>query len=110
MSWLSKYKQLASKRNESPEINKEKEAKNYKGALLICAGNEIEAQIIESKLNVFGIPTLKEYVESGIYSTIITGRAVLGVNIYVPTKMLDDAKAIINVNVGESEGANEHGE
>ena len=52
-----------------------------------------EAKIIESKLNAFGVPTLKKFRGiDGIYGNV----SFSGVDIYVPSKLLDNAKDIIN--------------
>ena len=61
--------------------------------LLISVSKDYEAKIIESKLNAFGVPTLKRFRGlDGIYGFANS----TGIDIYVPFKLLDHAKEIIS--------------
>jgi hypothetical protein len=61
-------------------------------ALLISVSNDIEARIIESKLNAFGVPTAKQFRGiNGIYGFA----AFSGIDIYVPSSLLNNAKDIL---------------
>lgn len=65
-------------------------------AFLTSTGNGIEAQIIETLLNSNGIPVMKKYREAGDYLKIYMGGTNFGVDLYVPSKLLEKAKEIIN--------------
>ncbi|NMB98208.1 MAG: hypothetical protein GYA02_16645 [Clostridiaceae bacterium] len=62
---------------------------------LINVKDEIEFSLLEAKLKLESIPVLKKYREGGGYLSIYTGNTLFGVDIYVPSKMLDNAKDII---------------
>lgn len=62
-------------------------------AFLISVSKDFDARIIESKLTAFGIPSLKKCNGvDGIYG--FPGNSEI--YIYVPSKLLDNAKDIIN--------------
>lgn len=63
---------------------------------LISVSDDFEARIIESKLNAFGILSLKKTDGlNGIYG--FTGTS--GIDIYVPSVLLEDAKDLINIQI-----------
>lgn len=65
-------------------------------ALLISVSDDFEARIIESKLNAFGILSFKKTDGlNGIYG--FTGTS--GIDIYVPSMLLEDAKDLINIQI-----------
>ena len=64
-------------------------------ALLITVDDTVEADILESKLQVSGIPVLRQYRETGAYLTLILGKTSFGVDMYVPKDMLEEARNII---------------
>lgn len=65
-------------------------------ALLISVNNDFESKIIESKLTAFGIPSFKRCRGlDGIYGFASSS----GIDIYVPSKSLDNAKDIINIEI-----------
>lgn len=68
---------------------------NDKEVLLFSNLNTIEAEIIISKLKSYGIPVLKKSKGSGDLMEIYTGVNLYGIDIYVPTQMLDLAKELI---------------
>jgi hypothetical protein len=69
-----------------------KDVESNKEALLISVSREIDARIIESKLNSFGIPSLKSHRGiDDIYGNV----SYSGIDIYVPSRMLATAKDII---------------
>ena len=78
--------------NEQIEVNAEREEDDT-NALLVSVRNDIEAKIIESKLNAFGVPSVKQFRGlDGIYGL----STFAGVDIYVPSSLLENAKDIIN--------------
>ncbi|MGD9568945.1 MAG: DUF2007 domain-containing protein [Sedimentibacter sp.] len=68
---------------------------NDKEVLLVSNLNTIEADIIISKLQSYGIPVLKKSKGSGEIMEIYTGANLYGVDIYVPSHMLDLAKELL---------------
>ena len=65
-------------------------------AFLISVSDDFEAKLIESKLTAFDIPSLKKTSGvNGIYG--FPGNC--DINIYVPSKLLDNAKDIINIQI-----------
>jgi hypothetical protein len=68
-----------------------------KEVLLISVKDEIEFSIIESKLRPYNIPVIKRHREAGDYLTVFMGTSPLGIDIFVPSKILETAKEIIAV-------------
>lgn len=66
-------------------------------AFLKTAGNAFESEIIESKLNAYGIPVMRKYKEAGAYLNIYMGATPFGIELYVPSKLLEKAQDIISV-------------
>lgn len=66
-----------------------------KEALLITVNNGIEADLIESILNANNIPVLKKFKEAGAYLNLYMGMTSFGIDIYVPSKLFDEAKELI---------------
>ncbi len=64
-------------------------------AYLTSVPNGIEAEIIEALLNSNGIPVLKKFRKAGGYLVIYMGATNFGVDLYVPSKLLEEAKDII---------------
>ncbi|MCC5908831.1 MAG: DUF2007 domain-containing protein [Clostridiaceae bacterium] len=73
---------------------------------LTSVSDNINSSIIEAKLNDNGIPVLKKYREAGGYLSVYMGVTSLGVDLYVPSKLLDEARRVIQLEVVEDE-ANE---
>lgn len=66
-----------------------------KEALLITVNTGTEADLIESILNANNIPVLKKFKEAGAYLNLYMGMTSFGVDIYVPSKLFDEAKELI---------------
>lgn len=64
-------------------------------AFLTTASGSIEADILEALLNSNGIPVLKKFRESGGYMTVYAGVSIFGVDMYVPSRLLEKAREII---------------
>jgi len=67
-------------------------------AFLISVANTIEASILEAKLGEYDIPVLQKSKEAGGYLNIYMGMSPYGVDLYVPSKLLDKAKEIIRTD------------
>lgn len=78
---------MSEEKKENPNQDKE--------AHLISLMSNIEGDMIEALLKNNGIPVLKKYKEAGGYLKIYSGFAKFGVDIYVPSKLLEKAKDII---------------
>jgi hypothetical protein len=72
-------------------------------AYLKTTGNSFEAEIIESKLNAYGIPVMRKYKEAGGYLNIYMGATPFGIDLYVPSKLLEKAQDIISLEQGLSD-------
>jgi hypothetical protein len=76
---------------------------NYNEALLISNLSNIESDIITSILNAYEIPYIKKSKGPGDIMEIYFGATSFGIDIYVPTDMLQFAKELINPkNIEES--------
>lgn len=77
---------------------------NDKEILLLSNLDTIEAEIIISKLQSYGIPVLKKSKGSGEIMEIYTGVNLYGIDIYVPEHMYDIAAELLEpVDDGDSE-------
>lgn len=70
---------------------------------LTSVNDNINFSIIEAKLKDNGIPVLKKYRETGGYLSIYMGMTSLGIDLYVPSKLLDQAKAVIQSELVEAD-------
>lgn len=66
-----------------------------KEAFLITVNDRIKADLVESILNANNIPVLKKHRESGAYLDLYIGMTSYGIDIYVPSKILDEAKELL---------------
>lgn len=68
---------------------------NDNAVLLLSNLNTMEADIIISKLNSYDIPVLKKMSGSGEIVKIYTGVNLYGIDLYVPSSLLEDAKELL---------------
>lgn len=71
------------------------EPNNDKEVFLTTVTNGIEADVIEALLRSNKIPLLKKYKEAGAYLDIYMGSTNMGIDLYVPSNMLEQAKELI---------------
>ncbi len=72
--------------------------------LMSVLGN-VEAGMIQSLLESYGIPVLKKYKSAGgAYMEFYMGMSAAGIDLYVPSKLLKQARNIVN---GEQQEADE---
>ena len=64
-------------------------------AFLVTVDDEAQASVVESLLHSFGIPTARNYKEAGSYVKVFTGTSAFGIDIYVPSHNLDQARDIM---------------
>ncbi|MCL2377507.1 MAG: hypothetical protein FWC77_00115 [Defluviitaleaceae bacterium] len=67
-------------------------------ALLCNVSNNIEAGMIEAMLGSYNIPVMKRWRYGGDVMMIYTGASSTGADLYVPSKLLEDAKALLLSN------------
>lgn len=72
-------------------------------ALLLANLDNVEAEIIISKLKSYGIPVLKKEKGAGALMEIYTGVNFYGIDLYVPAHVLEVARELL-----ESRDLNEH--
>jgi hypothetical protein len=68
-------------------------------AFLVTVNGDVEAIILESKLNSYGIPTLRKYQGFGSYLAV--GGKKTFIDIYVPSKLIGQANDLINTEAIE---------
>lgn len=71
-------------------------------ALLKADVEEFEADVIEALLRSSGIPVLRISRLGGGYMGIVTGVNHLGIDMYVPVEMLDEAKSLLEAEASAS--------
>lgn len=73
-------------------------------AFLVSAGSDMQADILESKLKFYGIPVVRKYRENGGYLKIYMGATPFGIDLYVPARLLADARELMENKTGSIEG------
>lgn len=71
------------------------ESFNFREALLISDLNMVDAKIVSSILESYNIPYIKKSKGSGGIMEIYTGINKYGIDIYVPSNVIDVAKELI---------------
>lgn len=66
---------------------------------LISLKDGREAEVVESLLTAYQIPVIKKFRDAGAYLEICTGTTVFGVDVYVPSRLLQKAKDILNSKI-----------
>ncbi len=67
-------------------------------AYLTSVSNSIEAEMLEALLTSSGVPVMKKFKGAGEYLNIYMGMTNLGVDLYVPSKLLAQARDILVIN------------
>lgn len=62
---------------------------------LMAMTDPLAAEMIESLLTSNKIPVLKKFRQAGGYLNIYMGTAIFGVDLYVPSKLLEEAREIV---------------
>ncbi len=63
--------------------------------LVHCSPLDMEADMIQSMLGSFHIPSIRRLPGDGAFGELILGMSGNGVDLYVPKSMLEDAKALL---------------
>jgi hypothetical protein len=84
--------------NELPEESsgQREERDDSLEEFLITAADEIQADILESKLKFYGIPVRRKYRESGDYLKVYMGATPFGIDLFVPGELLEQASELIS--------------
>lgn len=91
--------ELVSELPPGSELSREEIIEAYdEQVFLTTVNNDIEADIMVSLLRSYDIPGIKKYKGSGGYLKIYAGYTNLGIDIYVPSKLLESAREMINTN------------
>ena len=70
----------------------EKEAPAF---LVHCSPLDMEAAMIQSMLEAYGIPSIQHYPGDGAFGKVMLGVSGNGTDIYVPQSLLADAQALL---------------
>ena len=60
-----------------------------------CSPLDLEAQMVQSMLEAYGIPSLQQLPGDGAFGQVMLGVSGNGVDIYVPKSMLLDAQELL---------------
>ena len=60
-----------------------------------CSPLDMEAEMIQSMLKSFGIPSLRMLPGDGAFGELILGMSGNGIDIYVPCTMLEEAQELL---------------
>lgn len=77
---------------------KKDEVTYSKEELLLTVTDSIEANLIKVILNDNNIPVIMKHKGSGAYLELYMGMTYLGIEIYVPSKLLNEAKEILDTH------------
>lgn len=78
-----------------------------KAILFLSDLNDVDAKIIISMLESYGIPVLKKSNGSGGIMEVYFGANNFGIDLYVPSKMLKKSLELINSDPVEYDGIEE---
>lgn len=74
--------------------------------LTLCGPLDMEAEMIQSMLEAYGIPSLRRLPGDGAFGQLILGMSGNGIEIYVPCTRLDEAQELLK---GEPEDGLQEG-
>ncbi|MCC8357112.1 MAG: DUF2007 domain-containing protein [Oscillospiraceae bacterium] len=63
--------------------------------LTTCTSLDLEAQMVQSMLEAFGIPSFRHLPGDGAFGELIVGMSGSGIDIYVPKSSLAQAQELI---------------
>ncbi|MDF2593601.1 MAG: HAD-superfamily hydrolase, subfamily variant 1 [Clostridia bacterium] len=81
------------------------DAESAEAALLMTVKDELQANIIESLLKVYEIPMRRVFKGNDVFGKIVMGLTVNGIDLYVPSSALLEARGLIenSTPVGEEQ-------
>lgn len=63
--------------------------------LIHCSPLDLEADMIQSLLESYHIPSIRRLPGDGAFGQVILGMSGNGIELYVPQSMLDEARALL---------------
>ncbi len=72
-----------------------------------CSPLDMQAQMLQSMLRAYGIPSIRVALGDGQFGELILGMSGTGVDILVPETMLADAKALLEAENDEDQSLDE---
>ena len=63
--------------------------------LVHCSPLDMEAAMIQSMLEAYGVPSVQQYPGDGAFGKVMLGVSGNGADIYVPKSLLADAQALL---------------
>jgi soluble P-type ATPase len=72
-------------------------------ALLMTAKDELQANVVESLLKVYGIPIRRAYKGNDAFGKVVMGLTVNGIDLYVPSSALSEARGLLENTTPEGE-------
>ena len=70
--------------------------------LMHLGGGPLDGELSLNLLEAYGIPHIEKYPNDGLFGKMILGHAPLGMEVYVPETMLEDAHNILNADIIEN--------
>ena len=71
--------------------------------LMHVGGGPLDVELSFNLLEAYGIPHVETYHNDGLFGKLILGHAPLGMEVYVPETMLEDAQNILNADIIENQ-------
>ena len=69
--------------------------------LIHVSGGPLDMELTINLLEAYGIAHVEKYPNDGLFGKLILGHAPLGMEVYVPETMLEDAQNILNAEIEE---------
>ncbi len=63
--------------------------------LTLCGPLDLEAEMVQSMLEAYGIPSIRRLPGDGAFGELILGMSGNGIEIYVPCTMLNEAQELL---------------
>lgn len=73
----------------------EKNAPVEPAFLTHCGPLDLEAEMVQSMLEAYGIPSIRQLPGNGAFGELIIGMSGNGIDIFVPVTMLDGARELL---------------
>jgi hypothetical protein len=75
--------------------------------LMHVGGGPLDVELTLNLLEAYGIAHVSKYPFDGLFGKLILGHAPLGMELYVPETMLEDAQNILNAEIVDDENVDE---
>ena len=71
--------------------------------LMHIGGGPLDMELSLNLLEAYGIAHIEKYPNDGLFGKLILGHAPLGMEVYVPETLLEDARNILNSEIIEED-------